>query len=82
MVNDLVPMLKIPSSVIANFLAGYLEREWDSWEDGVDGATRIGSVTRREMILMIEDSKTDELKRNVIEELNEFPLDDYVSRYE
>ena len=28
------------------------------------------------MILMIEDSKTDGLKRNVVEELNEIPFDD------
>ena len=36
----------------------------------------MGSVTRRKMILMIEDAKTDSLKRNVIEELNEISLDD------
>jgi heat shock transcription factor len=36
-------------------------------EDGVDGA---------KMRLMIEDAKTDGPKKNVIEELNEIPLDD------
>ena len=36
----------------------------------------MGSVTRRKMILTIEDAKADGLKRNVIEELNEIPLDD------
>jgi heat shock transcription factor len=45
-------------------------------EDGVDGATGIGPGTRRKMMLMIEDAKSDGPKRNVIEELNEIPLDD------
>ena len=45
-------------------------------EDGVDGATGIGPGTRRKMMLMIEDAKTDGPKKNVIEELNEIPLDD------
>ena len=36
----------------------------------------MGSVTRRKMILTIEDAKTDGLKRNAIEELNEISLDD------
>jgi len=45
-------------------------------EDGVDGATGIGPGTRRRMMLMIEDAKRDGPKKNVIEELNEIPLDD------
>jgi heat shock transcription factor len=45
-------------------------------EDGVDGATGIGPGTRRKMMLMIEDAKTDGPRKNVIEELNEIPLDD------
>ena len=45
-------------------------------EDGVDGATGIGPGTRRKMMLMIEDAKTDGPKKNVIEELNEISLDD------
>ena len=36
-------------------------------EDGVDGATGIGSGTRRKMILTIEDAKTDGLKKSVID---------------
>ena len=44
-------------------------------EDGVDGATGIGPGTRR-MMLMIEDAKRDRPKKNVIEELNEIPLED------
>ena len=45
-------------------------------EDGVDRATGIGPGTRRKMMLMIEDAKTDGPKKNVIEELNEISLDD------
>ena len=45
-------------------------------EDGVDAATGIGPGTRRKMMLMIEDAKTDGPKKNVIEEPNEIPLDD------
>ena len=45
-------------------------------EGGVDGATGLGPGTRRKMMLMIEDAKSDGPKKNVIEELNEIPLDD------
>ena len=79
MVND--PVLMI-SSVIVNFWAGVFGKR-----EGVLELARLGSLGRKmalmerrrwvgEMILMIEDAKTDRLKRNVIEELNEIPLDD------
>ena len=45
-------------------------------EDGADGAMGIGSGTRRKMMLMIEDAKTEGPKKSVLEELNEIPLDD------
>ena len=45
-------------------------------EDDVDGAKGMGPGTRRKMMLMIEDAKRDGPKKNVIEELNEIPLDD------
>lgn len=45
-------------------------------EDSVDAATGIGPGMRRGMMLMIEDAKRDGPKKNVIEELNEIPMDD------
>ena len=43
---------------------------------GRAGATGIGPGTRRKIMLMIEDAKLGGPKKNVIEELNEIPLDD------
>jgi hypothetical protein len=47
-------------------------------EDGVDGPTGIDSGTRRKMMLMIEDAKTDGPEKNDIEELNSFRRSEHV----
>ena len=41
-------------------------------EDSVDGATGIGSGTRRKMILTIDDAKTDGQKKSVIDTSKSF----------
>ena len=72
--------------VIVNFWAGVFGKR-EGVLELVRQLLRLGSLGRKmalmerrrwvgEMILMIEDAKTDRLKRNVIEELNEIPLDD------